>query len=278
MTIKLAFSTNAFKRFSLEDAIRSIASCGYTGVEILGDVPHAYPPSFDDHKVASTRKLLSELGLAISNLNAFTLYAIGDVHHPSWIEPEEGRRNQRLEHTLNCIALAKKLGIKHLSTEPGGPISNPEISRSTLERLFLNNLQVAEKMAEKEDIRILIEPEPSLLIESSSQFLKFIRDIPSEFIGLNFDIGHFYCVREDPADLVFKLAEHTTHFHLEDINASREHNHLIPGLGAIDFREIFRAIDQTGYNGFVTVELYPYQDNPEYAAKSAFDYLKKIIK
>jgi sugar phosphate isomerase/epimerase len=133
-------------------------------------------------------------------------------------------------------------------------------------------------MAEKEGVRILIEPEPSLLIESSSQFLKFIRDIPSEFIGLNFDIGHFYCVREDPAELVSKLAEHTAHFHLEDINAGRVHNHLIPGLGAIDFREIFRAIDQTGYDGFVTVELYPYQDNPEYAARSAFDYLKSIIK
>ena len=39
--MKLAFSTNAFKRYSLEDSIRAIAKIGYSGVEILCDVPHA---------------------------------------------------------------------------------------------------------------------------------------------------------------------------------------------------------------------------------------------
>lgn len=279
VVINLAFSTNAFKRFSLGHAISSIAHCGYVGVEILADMPHAYPPAFSEDQITSTRKQLSELRITISNLNAFTLYAIGDVYHPSWIDPDERKRRQRLEHTLNCITLAKKLGISHLSTEPGGPISNdPKMSRATQQRIFLNSIQNAVKIAEKEGIKILIEPEPGLLIQSSSEFLNFIKDIPSEFIGLNFDIGHFFCVREDPVDLVSKLAEHIVHFHIEDISAGREHTHLIPGLGAIDFRRIFHAIDQIGYNGFVTVELYPYQDDPGSAAKSAIEYLSRTIR
>ena len=44
--MKLAFSTNAFKKYPLEESIRAIANIGYEGVEILGDVPHAYPPIF----------------------------------------------------------------------------------------------------------------------------------------------------------------------------------------------------------------------------------------
>jgi sugar phosphate isomerase/epimerase len=51
---------------------------------------------------------------------------------------------------------------------------------------------------------------------------------------------------------------------------------LIPGKGAIDFRKVFDAIDGIGYKGFVTVELYPYQDNPSLAAQQAYDYLKSI--
>jgi sugar phosphate isomerase/epimerase len=45
---------------------------------------------------------------------------------------------------------------------------------------------------------------------------------------------------------------------------------------AIDFRQVFRAIEGTGYGGFVTVELYPYQDDPVSAARDAFEYLGSL--
>ena len=45
--MKLAFSTNAFKQVSLEESLREIAACGYAGVEIMADVPHAYPPHME---------------------------------------------------------------------------------------------------------------------------------------------------------------------------------------------------------------------------------------
>jgi sugar phosphate isomerase/epimerase len=52
---------------------------------------------------------------------------------------------------------------------------------------------------------------------------------------------------------------------------------LIPGKGAIDFPRVFDAIGSIGYSGFVTVELYPYQQNPSLAAKQALDYLRGIL-
>jgi sugar phosphate isomerase/epimerase len=55
------------------------------------------------------------------------------------------------------------------------------------------------------------------------------------------------------------------------------HNHLIPGHGAIDFLSIFKAINEINYNGFITVELYPYQDDPSSAAKVSHKYLSNII-
>jgi sugar phosphate isomerase/epimerase len=276
--VQFAFSTNAFKNFSLEYAIRSIAKTGYKGVEILCDIPHAYPPDFGDEKIKATRQLLSELGIQVSNLNAFTLYALGDVYHPSWIESDERQRNDRLQHTLNCITLAKRIGARNLSTEPGGPVADPSrASKSTLEKIFLRNVMAAEKLARSEGIKILIEPEPGLLVENSTQFLNFIKDIPSEYVGLNFDIGHFFCVREDPEELIYKLSDHIGHFHIEDIAANRVHEHLIPGRGAIDFKSVLGAIDGIGYDGFVTVELYPYQDDPVSAAREAFEYLNRNV-
>lgn len=273
--MKLAFSTNAFKRFPLHDALRSISQAGYDGAELLCDVPHAYPPLFGDAEIRGTKQLLSELGLKISNLNAFTLYAIGDVYRPSWIERDEKARERRLQHTLDCIALAQKLGAASISTEPGGPV-DAGMSRRALERVFLENIKAAQKVAQDMGVKVLVEPEPGLLLENSAQFLDFIRDVPGDSVGLNFDIGHFYCVREDPEKLVYKLADYIGHFHLEDIASDRVHSHLIPGRGAIDFRSVFRAIEGIGYDGFVTVELYPYQDDPASAARAAFEYLGSV--
>ncbi|HEX2471152.1 MAG TPA: sugar phosphate isomerase/epimerase family protein [Nitrososphaera sp.] len=280
--IKLAFSTNAFKRYSLEDSIREIARVGYSGVEILCDIPHAYAPTFKDDQVRSLKKTLALSNMQISNLNAFTLYAIGDTYHPSWIDDS---REVRIEHTIECIRLAKRIGAKHLSTEPGGPVAplpssqqqqHQDISR--LEKIFLDGLTRVAKMAEEEDIKVLIEPEPGLLIENSRQFKNFVtKNINSKYFRLNFDIGHFYCVNEDPAKVVYELSDYIEHFHLADIAHTRIHNHLIPGKGSIDFRSVFDAMDDIGYRGFVTVELYPYQDNPIYAAKEAYSYLCSIM-
>lgn len=274
MAFQLAFSTNAFKRFTLDDALRSIAKAGYKGAELLCDVPHAYPPLFGDVEIDRVKKLITDLSLKISNLNAFTLYAIGDVYRPSWIEDDEKARNMRLQHTINCIKLAKKIGAANLSTEPGGPASGAGMAMP--EKLFLKGIMEAEKAAQEHGIRILVEPEPGLLIENSTQFLNFIKDVHSDLVGLNFDIGHFYCVKEDPEKLVYRLADHIGHFHLEDIAADRVHSHLLPGRGAIDFRPVFKAIDGIGYSGFVTVELYPYQDDPGSAARDALEYLGNI--
>jgi sugar phosphate isomerase/epimerase len=274
--MKLAFSTNAFKRYSLEDSIREIAKIGYGGVEILCDVPHAYPPLFGDSQARSLKSTLASCNVQISNLNAFTLYAIGDVYHPSWIEDDPHAREARMQHTIDCIRLAKKVGAGRLSTEPGGPAPQ-SADPSQLERIFSDGLAKAARVAEEEGVQVLVEPEPGLLIENSSQFKQFIKNTGSDHVRLNFDIGHFYCVNEDPAKLVYELSDYIGHFHLADIASSRVHNHLIPGRGSIDFRPVFDAMDDIGYDGYVTVELYPYQDNPVEAAREAYDYLCSII-
>ncbi len=267
--MKLACSTNLFLKYSIEESIQIIKDIGYEGVEILCDIPHAYPPSLDDEKINSIRKTAYDANIPISNLNAFSIHAIGDVNHPSWIEADAAMRDLRINHTLECIRLAKKLGARTLSTQPGGPVSNSSATPEQREH-FLDGLMKVM------DVKILLEPSPGLLIENSQQFLEFMREVSSDCIGLNFDVGHFYCVKEDPSELVHKLSHYIDHFHIEDISRNRVHKHLIPGLGSINFHSLFSSIIKIGYDGYVTVELHPFQDNPQRAAKRAYNYLNKL--
>ncbi len=271
--LRFAFSSNGFRNYSLVDTIAFLADLGYEGIEIMADSPHAYPPHLTERDIRDIRKALNRHCLQISNINAFMLHAVGDTWHPSWIEKDPELRAIRVDHTLRCIDLAEKLGARTISTEPGGPLNGMEFEEGS--RLFLKGLQAVQDKARQKGIRILIEPEPDLLIENSKQFCTFFGKLDPEVFGLNFDVGHFYCVGEDPVDLIWRLKDMTHHFHLEDIAPSRVHHHLMLGEGAIALEAVLKNIYASGYGGFVTVELYPYEDRPVDAARRALAYLQE---
>ncbi|MEX0764787.1 MAG: sugar phosphate isomerase/epimerase family protein [Nitrosopumilaceae archaeon] len=271
--MKFAFSTNAFRKYSIEKSIRKISAAGYNAVELMCDTPHAFPP-LSRSKISSIKRALEENKMVISNLNGFMMCAIKDFHHPSWIEKDPEYRQQRINHTIQCLELARCLGAKTVSTEPGGPLHG--MPRKNALEIFQLGLDEVLPVAQKNKVKLLIEPEPGLLIENSSQFLKFISQFNTKYLGLNFDIGHFYCVKEDPSKLIKLLKDYISHIHLEDISENRIHRHLIPGKGAIDFATVFTALREIDYDGFVTIELYPYQDNPEHAAREAMKFLTSL--
>jgi len=269
------YSTNAFVKHPLADAITMIANVGFRGVEIMCDRPHLYPPDFDEKALDGLAMLIKEHSLAITNLNSFTLFAVGDTYLPSWIEPEEERRQVRIDHTLNCLRIASRLGCRNISVPPGGPPNC--LSRKEALSLFYQGLEQVMPEAESLQVRILVEPEPALLLENSRQFREFISPIGSAAVGLNFDIGHFYCAGENPAQAFEELFSWIGHVHLEDIANDRTHNHLIPGKGSIDFREMFRSMQGTGYQGHMSLELYPYVNMPEAAGRESLAHLSPLF-
>src|SRR5260221_9782591 len=124
--MQLAFSTNAYLKFSFPEAVRRLADIGYAGVEIMADVPHAWPACLLDEQKHDIKKSLNDRGLAISNVNAFMMNAISDPRqkywHPSWIEPDRYYRQIRIDHTMRALSLARELGSPCITTEPGGPV------------------------------------------------------------------------------------------------------------------------------------------------------------
>ena len=56
--MKLAFSTNAYLKFSFSEAVRRLAAIGYAGVEIMADVPHAWPAFLLEEQKQGIREVL----------------------------------------------------------------------------------------------------------------------------------------------------------------------------------------------------------------------------
>ena len=72
-----------------------------------------------------------------------------------------------------------------------------------------------------------------VFIESAGEYLefknRFFKNEPN--VLMNCDIGHLFCVGDDPADVIRANAEQIAHVHVEDIGKNRVHQHLTPGKG-----------------------------------------------
>ncbi|MBN1393844.1 MAG: sugar phosphate isomerase/epimerase [Pirellulales bacterium] len=278
--MKLAYSSNAYMNFPVEEAAARIAALGFRGLELLADVPHAWPAGLIDAQKRAIRDCLEKNRLEIANVNAFMMNAVADPRqpywHPSWIEPDPRYRAIRREHTLRALRLAKELGAPSIQTEPGGPLAEGQSRRAAAD-VFYDEIRPCVDLAERLEVFLLIEPEPGLMIETFEQYLEFAARLDSPWVGLNFDVGHAFCVGQEPAEWIARMAPHTKHYHIEDIAASRRHAHLVPGRGAIDLAAVVREIQRSEYPGWVTVELYPYIDDPDGAGAEAKRFLDRII-
>ncbi len=129
--MRLAYSSNAYLNFSIEETIARIAGLGYAGLELLADVPHAWPAGLLDERKRAIRQCLDQHRLAISNLNAFMMNAVADPRqpywHPSWIEPDRHYRAIRREHTRRALQVGQgtRRGVdpdRAGRTAPAGPV------------------------------------------------------------------------------------------------------------------------------------------------------------
>ncbi len=272
----LGYSTNAFVKHSLLDSFDMIADSGFKGVEIMCDQPHLYPPEYDAQKLDAVKAALERNNLKPTNLNSFTLFAVGDTYLPSWIEPDPERRRIRVAHTLSCLEIAKHIGCANISVPPGGPLEKSLTRKESL-ALFHQGMDQVIPKAEELGVKLLIEPEPDLLMERTSEIKPFVEEIQADIVGINFDIGHFYCAGEEPAAALETLFQWVGHMHIEDIADTREHRHLIAGEGAIDFASVFKATKSLGYEYDISLELYPYVNTPVEAGVKSLEVLEPLM-
>ena len=81
---------------------------------------------------------------------------------------------------------------------------------------------------------------------------------------------HLYA-HEAPADVIRHSGGYVAHFHAND--ASRRG----PGFGDTDFAPIADALADIGYDGYVSVEVFDFADEPEAIARNSLRYLRDVF-
>ncbi len=276
----LAFSTNAYTRSPLIDALRDIRAAGFDGVEILADAPHAYPRSIDATLVRSVRTALDETGLAVSNINCNCSFGYWKdappepYFEPSLISPNERHRADRIQMIVKALEFAHDVGARNISITSGRCLGGMPPDRAAV--TFVESIKPILEQAERLNVDVGIECEPGLFVEYVAELREWIDRLGSKRLGANLDVGHSVVIGESIDQVVRTLAGRTWNMHVEDL-PGRKHYHMIPGEGTFDWPALRDALRATNYDRFVTVELYTHTADPQSAARKSFQFLKRLF-
>jgi sugar phosphate isomerase/epimerase len=108
-------------------------------------------------------------------------------------------------------------------------------------------------------------------LEETANFLEDKKSIfDLERIGILADSFHMNIEEPIILDSINKYYDFIKHIHFADSNR------WAPGYGHINFREIVKFLEQKSYKDFISFEMLPLPENPEFSARKALEYIKNI--
>ena len=280
---KIGVITDCFKK-DVEGGIVSAGKLGLDGVQIYATSGEFSPEKLNDKKKDKYKTLIKENNLCVSAL-------CGDMGGFGF---EKERDNpKRIEMTKRIIDLAVEFGTNVVTTHIGViPADKTEPRYSVM----LNALTECGLYAKEKGVTLAIETGP----EKASTLLAFLQDTKGG-VGVNLDPANFTMVTgQDAVEAVHILKDYIVHTHAKDgvmldknqdptdvyhafatggvdaLNACAGFKELPLGEGDVDWKEYLKALDEIGFNGYLTIEREA-GDNPEADIVKAVDFLKSLI-
>lgn len=224
------------------DRFAMAAAAGFKGVEFL--FPFAF--ATDD-----LRARLDDNGLEL------VLFNLPPGH---WDKGERGYtavpgRENDFAHAVDlALRYAEALGCSRLHAMAG--LKEHGAERSA----YIANLKLAAAWAEPLGIDILIEPintrdMPGYFLNRTSVALDVLRAVDAPNAGLQFDLYHRQIMEGDLAAAVAAYGPIARH-----VQCANPPDRGEPDKGEIDYSDIFRRLDDSGYAGWIGCEYKPRGD------------------
>lgn len=182
-------------------------------------------------------------------------------------------RSLYLEGLKASIAAAKKLNTNILISQVGDFIVG--VSRDVQYRSLIDGLKKAAPLLEESNITLVIEPlndqvdHAGYFLVKSEEAFKVIEEVNSPNIKVVFDIYHQQISEGQLIKNIVSNIDKIGHFHAAG-NPGR--NEL--QRGEINYPEVFKAIKETEFSGYVGLEYWPLDEKPEKALIDVASWLE----
>ena len=113
-----------------------------------------------------------------------------------------------------------------------------------------------------------LSPPEADFINTCAEAVELLQRIDHPHFVLHLDVKALSTDDGPTPDLIRRYGAHAGHFHANDANRRG------PGFGATDFVPIFRALKESVYGGWVSVEVFDYTPDPVTIARESICYMR----
>lgn len=283
--MKIAFCNEVYGNWPLEKQFAYTAECGYDGVELA-------PFTLDRKWVSGEEKCANVTRITPSERDAMVKMAAQEgIKLPGmhWLlaktdgfyltSPNAETRRKTANYFKALITLGADLGGEYMVL--GSPVQRnilpnfsfddgmkyaAEVLSETLEPLERNNMIIGlESLA----------PAETNFLDCAEQAYDLIQLMGNpKRITIHLDCKAMAGGEKRPIPDVIRDKRYVPYektFHANDPNLRR------PGDGDLDFGPVIAALKETGFDGWIGVEPFIYEPNPETVARESVAYLRKFM-
>lgn len=160
------------------------------------------------------------------------------------------------------IETAEKFGIPTLIATSGP--DQEQYNRESQRKSIIEVLSQVAPRAEEAGVTIALEPlnvavdHPNSYLFSSDEGFSIIGAVGSPAITLLYDVYHQQITEGNVIQTITNNIDQIGHIHIADVPGRNE-----PGTGELNYKNIFAAIDDTDYEGYMGCEFSPTVDPEE---------------
>ena len=248
---------DSFRKPVLE-ALDLTAKLGADGIQVYATRGEMAPENLKGEKRKAFLREVKARGLKISAL-------CGDLGHGFW-DPE--RNPELIERSKLILDMAKELETDVVTTHIGVVPESPDHPRFHIMQDACGQL-AAYADSLKAHFAIETGPETSLTLK------RFLDSLHSTGVAVNLDPANLVMVTgDDPVQAVYNLKDYIVHTHAKDgvmlhendpeviygivhkdaLVTGRGFEEVPLGEGSVPFKEYLAALEDIGFNGFLTIE------------------------
>lgn len=279
MSFKIGVIIDSF-RSGLKEGILKSKEAGAQGIQLYATHGQAAPENMDKIKIQELRDFISSNGLEIAAV-------CGDLGGHGFSVKEDN--DWRIEKSKRILDLAAELGTNVVTTHIG---VIPESKDHPRWRVLYDACEELSDYANSIGSYFAIETGP----ERAVVLKEFLDSLTSKGVRVNLDPANFVMVTGDrPVDAVRILGEYIVHTHAKDgIMLFKKDPEVIYGIiedahkdetafkevplgeGDVDFVTYLKALSESGYDGYLTIERET-GDDPGLDIRKAVTFLKSLI-
>jgi sugar phosphate isomerase/epimerase len=266
--VRFAICNETFEGWEHARVCRQVAELGYQGLEIA---PFTFAPQVTDVSAPDRQRLRREAehcGLQIIGLH----WLLAKTDGLQLTSPDPAVRHRTASYLVEVARFASDLGGDLLIF--GSPAQRripAGASRVQAADYAVDTFSQAAPRFADLGVKLCLEPlspPEADFINTCAEAQAILDRLAHPNFVLHLDVKAMATDDAPVPDLIRRHGKTAGHFHANDANRRG------PGFGATDFVPIFQALKDSGYPGWVSVEVFDYSPDPVTIARDSIQYMR----